>query len=173
MESFPSLIPAVKPSYNLNVVADDLSNYWISGYFSIYCFFDFDLTPHYISERGGLYNRAVPLFSFSRTGEAPLLNLLALYFEGNINFRGTRGVVTVYGVSNNWIPSLIFSKYPLSTLKQREFLIWTDMLNILIDHRSNRHGSFNSLMPVLQRKLDELHQARNSSDSFSTSKKGS
>ena len=56
-------------------------------------------------------------------------------------------------------------------LKQREFLIWNDMLNILIDHRSNRHCSFNSLMPVLKRKLFDLGQiARNNSDSFSTSK---
>lgn len=75
---FPNYKPAKLPSYSLNISPEELSNWWVSGYFSMYCNFNVDLNPHGL--KNSYYYRVVPSFNFSRNiAELPLLTLLECY----------------------------------------------------------------------------------------------
>jgi len=43
---FPVLKAALLPSYSLSISPDELSGWWISGYFTIYCNFNVKMDPH-------------------------------------------------------------------------------------------------------------------------------
>jgi hypothetical protein len=79
---FPDLKPALLPTYSLTISAEELSPWWISGYFTIYCNFGVDMNPHGL--KNFYYDRVVPSFSFSRSiVELSILNLQASYFLSN------------------------------------------------------------------------------------------
>lgn len=63
MHDFPLLNRVSKPIYVKPNV--ELSEFWISGYFSIYCNFKVDLNSH--GWKNSYYNRVVPSFNFSRS----------------------------------------------------------------------------------------------------------
>lgn len=63
-EHFPNLIPAILPSYVLSILPHQLSSYWVSDYFSIYCIFDCVVDTDSIL-KGATYSKAVPyIFSY-------------------------------------------------------------------------------------------------------------
>lgn len=117
MAHFPDLTPAILPSYNLSILPHQLSPYWISGYFTIYCTFDcvIDTTSEL---KNKIYNKAVPYFTFSRSGEKELMRLLSIYFSGNLKFRDNNRVdVVVSGTSSCMVVTRLFLAYPLSAPK--------------------------------------------------------
>lgn len=131
MKDFPFLIPAEKPICTKPML--ELSEYWLSGYFSIYCNFNVDVNPHGLKE--SYYNRVVPSFNFSRNiEELFLMELLASYSEviPNIRSNNLRVDVNVYGLDKlNRIVDL-FTMFPLHSLKQKEFIIWSKIIIKLI-----------------------------------------
>ena len=71
---FPDLKPALLPTYSLTILPEELSPWWISGYFTIYCNFGDD--------------RVVPSFNFSRSIiELPIITLLASYFGVTVHLK--------------------------------------------------------------------------------------
>lgn len=94
---FPSLKPAVLPSYSLSISPNELSEWWISGYFTIYCNFNVKMDPQGL--RNFYYDRVVPSFNFSRSiDELSIISLLASYFEATVHQRsdGSRADVNIY-----------------------------------------------------------------------------
>jgi hypothetical protein len=97
LEDFPLLIPAVKPVYIKPNSA--LSEFWLSGYFCMYCNFKVDVNPHGLKE--SYYNRVVPSFNFSRNiEELALMESIGSYFNVTPNIRSNklRVDINVYGI---------------------------------------------------------------------------
>ena len=133
---FPNWQPAKLPSYSLNISPEELSNWWVSGYFSMYCHFKIDLDPHGI--KNSYYYRVVPSFNFSRSiTELSLLTLLASYFGVTINQRSDnlRVDVNIYGLHKNMDIVDLFESYPLMSCKQEEFEIWATAIKYAIKLR--------------------------------------
>ena len=126
---FPNWKPAKLPSYSLNISPEELSNWWVSGYFSMYCNFNVDLNPHGL--KNSYYYRVVPSFNFSRNiVELPLLTLLASYFGVTVNQRSDnlRVDVNIYKLDKNMDIVDLFESYPLMSCKQKEFEIWARII---------------------------------------------
>jgi LAGLIDADG endonuclease len=91
------------------------------------------MNPHGLKE--SIYPRVIPSFNFSRNiKELVILELLASYFEANSYFRydKKRVDVNVYGLYKLESIVNIFIRFPLSNCKQREFIIWAEIVNKLI-----------------------------------------
>jgi len=83
---FPDLKPALLPTYSLTILPEELSPWWISGYFTIYCNFGVDMNPHGL--KNSYYDRVVPSFNFSRSIiELPIITLLASYFGVTVHLK--------------------------------------------------------------------------------------
>lgn len=126
---FPELKPAELPHYFLNISPFDLSEWWISGYFTIYCNFKVDTDPHGL--KNSYYDRVIPSFNFSRNiKELPILSLIASYFSVKANTRsdGTRVDVNVYGIDNCMFIVDLFKSFPLLSCKQDEFNLWAKII---------------------------------------------
>jgi hypothetical protein len=140
---FPYLNPALLPSYSLTISPEELSGWWISGYFTIYCNFGVDLNPHCCRRhKNSYYDRVVPSFNFSRSiAELPIITLLASYFEVTPNLRsdGLRTDVNIYGLKRALEIVNLFDAYPLLSCKQDEFKVWAKIVNDLesLQHRSS------------------------------------
>lgn len=137
---FPDLKPALLPSYSLTLSPEELSGWWIAGYFTIYCNFGVDFNPHGL--KNSYYDRVVPSFNFSRSiAELPIITLLASYFEVTLNLRsdGLRADVNIYGVNRIIEIVNLFDSYPLLSCKQDEFKVWAKIVNDLerLQHRSS------------------------------------
>lgn len=185
---FPDLIPASKPEYSLNLRAEELSESWLSGYFSVYCNFErhgrVNSNPHPLARspeglprrgKGGwkleIYDRVVPEFNFSRTiSEKPLLDLLASYFDVKAAIRRSedRVDISVYGIEKSVTICNLFLNYPLSTLKQQELLAWAKIVNYLkvrtalkdINNMGGDTGSLSRHMPEIIKLIEELNKVR-------------
>lgn len=126
---FPELKPALLPSYSLDISPNELSQWWISGYFSIYCNFNVQLDPHTL--RVSYYDRVVPSFNFSRNiKELPLISLLASYFEVTAHPRsdGSRADVNIYSIKSCIEVVNLFESFPLLSCKQYEFSVWAKIV---------------------------------------------
>ena len=137
---FPDLKPALLPSYSLTLSPEELSEWWISGYFTIYCNLGVDFNPHGL--KNSYYDRVVPSFNFSRSiAELPIITLLASYFEVTPNLRsdGLRADVNIYGLNRAIEIVNLFGSYPLLSCKQDEFKVWAQIVNDLesLQHRSS------------------------------------
>jgi len=62
---FPDLKPALLPTYSLTISAEELSPWWISGYFTIYCNFGVNINPHDL--KNSYYDRVVIVLVFHGT----------------------------------------------------------------------------------------------------------
>jgi len=112
----------------------ELSEFGISGYFSIYYHFKVDINLHGLKE--SYYNRVVSSFVFSRMKkELFLMEAIAAYFNENCIIRKTvlRVDVNVYGLEKLGNVVSLFKNFPLTGLKQKEFLKWAEIVNLLID----------------------------------------
>jgi len=161
MKQFANLKPAIKPEYSISSV--ELTEYWISGYFSIYCNFQVNVDPHGFKE--SYYNRVVPSFNFSRKKEElMLMELLSSYFSvtPNIRSNGLRIDVNVYSLSKLRTVIALFTSFPLSTPKQREFKIWSEIINKLISlsNISSHRFSLDYYMPIFLNLVKELNAIR-------------
>lgn len=126
---FPELKAALLPAYSLSLSPNDLSGWWISGYFTIYCNFNVQLDPHGL--RNSYYDRIVPSFNFSRsTQEFPIISLLASYFEATANQRsdGSRADVNIYAIKSCSEVVYHFESFPLLSCKQDEFNVWAKIV---------------------------------------------
>jgi LAGLIDADG endonuclease len=94
---FPDLIPV--PKVVKIELLIELSEYWISGYFSIYYYFNVDINPYGLKE--SYYNRVVTSFNFSLTiNEFILMEKLASYFDTVPHIRSddSKMDINVYGL---------------------------------------------------------------------------
>jgi hypothetical protein len=162
LEYFPNLTPAVLPPYVLSIFSDQLSSYWIAGYFYIYC--TFDCVVDTCSElKGAIFSKAVPIFTFSRTGELALMRLLSNYFSGNLKIRGGGRVdVVVSGIASCSIVARLFLVYSLSAPKDREFKVWNE-INIVLNSIPSRSGELNTIIHSISVLTDELKSLRGDS----------
>jgi hypothetical protein len=167
MDDFPLLKPALKSIYVKPNV--ELSEFWISGYFSIYCNFKVDLNPH--GWKKSYYNRVVPSFNFSRSiKEYMFMEILASYFNVTLNIRSdnSRVDVNVYGLEKLRKVIYIFVSFPLQSSKQKEFILWSDIVNKLISISSipyNQSISFDHYMPLFYKLTKELNEIRDLNNS--------
>jgi len=162
MKHFPSLKPAIKPEYSFSSI--QLSEYWISGYLSIYCNFQVNTDPHGFKE--SYYNRVVPSFNFSRKKEELILmELLSSYFSvtPNIRSNGLRIDVNVYSLDKLRTVVDLFTSFPLSTPKQKEFNVWSEIANklIFISSIPSHRISLDYYMPLFLNLVKELNVIRN------------
>jgi len=126
---FPELKAVLLPSYSLSISPDKLSEWWISGYFTIYCNFNVSMDPHGLKK--SYYDRVVPSFNFSRNiVELPTISLLASYFEATVNQRsdGSRADVNIYGIKSCIEVVNLFESFPLLSCKQDEFNVWAKIV---------------------------------------------
>jgi len=126
---FPELKAALLPSYSLNISPYELSGWWISGYFTIYCHFNVQLNPHGL--KNYYYDRVVPSFNFSRsTVELPIISVLASYFEATANqrFDGSRADVNIYAIKSCSEVVYHFECFPLLSCKKDEFNVWANIV---------------------------------------------
>lgn len=146
---FPELKAALLPSYSLSISPDELSGWWISGYFTIFpprgprrggpakggvpppgdCNFNVKMDPH--GFKNSYYDRVVPSFNFSRsTGELPIISLLASYFEATANQRsdGARADVNIYAIKSCREVVYHFESFPILSCKQDEFNVWAKIV---------------------------------------------
>lgn len=162
-EIYPNLIPAIKSTYIKP--KGELYEYWLSGYFCMYCNFNVDVNPH--GWKNTYYNRVVPSFNFSRTiEELPLMELIASYFNVTPNIRSNklRVDVNVYGLDKLKIIMDLFSSFPLIGVKQREFVKWSEIVNKLcsISNIPVDFGlSLDNFMPMFYTMIKELNDIRN------------
>ena len=165
---FPELISIEKPTY-IKPSLDDLSEWWISGYFSIYCNFNVDMNPHGFKE--SIYHRVVPSFNFSRNiKESFLIELLASYFDVNFNLRSNnlRIDVNVYGLQKLESIIHLFNNFPLSSCKQKEFIIWAEIVNkllLLSNIPKDYRLSLDSHIPLFIELTNKLIKVRNLNNS--------
>lgn len=81
--------------------------------------------------KNSYYDRVVPTFNFSRDiSEYPIINLLALYFEGTVFKRsdGTRVDVNIGSISSCMEVVYHFELHPLLSVKQNEFNVWAKIV---------------------------------------------
>jgi hypothetical protein len=162
MEIYPDLIPEIKPAYT--IPKGELSEYWLSGYFCIYCNFNVNVNPH--GWKNTYYNRVVTSFNFSRTiEELPLMELIAYYFNviPNIRSNELRVDVNVYGLEKSKLIVDLFTSFPLISVKQREFIKWSEIVNKLssISDMPSIHGlSLDHYMPMFYILIKELNDIR-------------
>jgi LAGLIDADG endonuclease len=122
MQDFPMLKSASKPIYVKSNI--ELSEFWISDYFSIYCNFKVDLSPY--GWKKFYYNRVVSSFNFSRSiKEYMLMEVLASYFNVTLNIRSdnSRVDVNVYSLEKLRTVVDLFVIFPLQSSKQKEFIL--------------------------------------------------
>lgn len=164
---FPDLKPATLPSYSLNISSEELSEWWISGYFTLYCNFNVDMNPHGFNI--AYYDRVVPSFSFSRDiKELPIITLLASYFGVTPNLRsdGLRADVNIYGYNRAIKIVDLFDSFPLLSCKQEEFLIWAKIVYDI--KRLQSRNSSRSLTHYMNHFIDlgsRLSEIRNKNNS--------
>jgi len=163
-KDFPNLIPVSKPVYIKP--NKDLSEYWMSGYFCIYCNFNVDANPHGFGQ--SLYNRIVPSFNFSRNiEELPLMECIANYFNASPKIRsnGSRVDVNIYGLDKAKLVLNLFNTFPLFSIKYKEFIKWSEIVNKLISisniPKTNKL-SLDFYIPTLYKLINELNDIRNS-----------
>lgn len=114
---FPNLKPALLPPYSLTLTPAELSGWWISGYFTLYCNFGVSMDPHGL--KNSYYDRVVPSFNFSRSiAELPIITLLASYFEvtrvrpiSSGSFIPSYFTTIILGLSQIWILMFLFDSF--------------------------------------------------------------
>jgi len=163
-KSFPNIVEINKPIYIKP--KNDLSLYWLSGYFCMYCNFKIDANPHGFKQ--SIYNRIVPSFNFSRNiEELPLMECIANYFNVSPKIRsnGLRVDVNVYGLDKTRNVINLFNTFPLSSNKHKEFIKWSEIINKLISlsniPKSNKL-SLDYYIPMFHKLINELKDLRNS-----------
>lgn len=162
MKHFPNLKAGIKPEYNFSSIQS--SEYWISGHFSIYCNFQVNVNPHGLKE--SYYNRVVPSFNFSwKKEEFMVMGLLSSCFSVTPNIRSdeSRIDVNVYSLDKLRIVVDLFTYFPLSIPKQKEFIIWSEIVNILIfiSNISSHPFSLDYYMSLFLNLVQELNTIRN------------
>lgn len=163
MEIFPALKPAPKTAYVKP--KGELSEYWLSGNFCMYCNFKVDINPH--GWKNTYYNRVVPSFNFSlRIEELPLMELIASYFNVTPSIRSNklRVDVNVYGIDKSKTIIDLFFSFPLIGAKQKEFIKWSEIVNKLltISNIPDNYGlALDNFMPMFFTLTKELNVIRN------------
>ncbi len=134
MESFPNLIPIQLPAYILPVNYNSINCWWISDYFTLYCTFSLRI------ERGGwkdfVYNKFRNDFSAGFNIDVlPLVKLLAEIFGCSyyLHSEGDRVILMAQSTKECDEICNFFKTYPLQSYKQKQFLVWKSILNLLLE----------------------------------------
>jgi hypothetical protein len=94
------------------------------------------------------------------------MELIAYYFDVSPNTRydKLRVDVNVYGLEKSQKIIDLFTTFPLMSVKQKEFIKWSEIINKLssISSISNNYGlSLDNFMPMFYTMVKELNDIRN------------
>jgi len=128
-EHFPNLVPISMPKYNLNI--SKLNGWWISGYFSINCNFELNVTP-----RGwnlDYYNCLFHRFTAGRNiRDILIMSAIADYLGANLYIRSNEERIDLQIHSLISASCLVnfFNTYHLESSKHAQFLIFTEFVRL-------------------------------------------